>query len=140
MTSLTPPQTIDKTKIVGTIIACVADSLAIDTNGITEQSRLINDLGADSLDFMDIMFHFEDQFKIKLQKEDLDLVARAGFEREQIVAAGPLSEAIKLKLIQWLPELPVNETLEATQLIDYLTIESLVIIVREEIEKQHNKK
>lgn len=140
MTSLSSGTAVDKTEITKTIIHCVAESLAIDTNGITTLSRLINDLDADSLDFMDIMFHFEDHFKIKLQKEDLDLLARAGFEREQIVAAGSLSESVKLKLQQWLPELPVNITLEATQLVDYLTIESLVIIVLEEIEKQHNGK
>jgi len=140
MTSLTPGKKLDKTEITRTIINCVADSLAIDTDGITLLSRLISDLGADSLDFMDIMFHFEDQFKIKLQKEDLDLITRAGFEREQVAAEGALSETIKLKLKQWLPELPTNEPLEAIQLVDYLTIESLVIIIMEEIEKQHNKK
>ena len=136
MTSLAPPN-LSKDEITQKVIQAVAESLAIDTDGISPDSRLINDLDADSLDFMDIMFHFEDQFHIKLQKEDLDLLSRAGLDREQVLAEGSLSQGVIQQLQQWLPDLPEDCTLEAAQLVEYLTIESLVIIVSEEMKKQH---
>lgn len=37
----------------------IADSLAVDESGVNLQSRLIDDLGADSLDFVDLVFAIE---------------------------------------------------------------------------------
>lgn len=81
----------ERQEIEAKVIKCVADSLAIESDEINTHSLLINDLGADSLDFMDIMFHIEDEFKIKMQREDLDFLARIEMDREKAVIEGFLS-------------------------------------------------
>ena len=46
----------DRNQIFGRLRAMLADSLAAPEQTITMQSRLIDDLGADSLDFVDLVF------------------------------------------------------------------------------------
>ena len=42
----------------------VADVLVIDKEDVSITSRLINDLGAESIDFLDLVFQLEKEFKI----------------------------------------------------------------------------
>ena len=55
--------TMQKTDIFEQMRPLIADSLAIKASDITLESRLINDLGADSLDFIDIIFGLEKKSK-----------------------------------------------------------------------------
>ena len=42
----------------------IAESLCVDLDDVTRQSNLIKDLGAESIDFLDIMFRLEKEFDI----------------------------------------------------------------------------
>ena len=113
------------------VIECVAQSLAIEPAEVQQKSRLIPDLGADSLDFMDIMFSLERKFGIKLQKEDFDLISRVGMKKEEVIVNGNLTDAAKLKLKPILPAMPLEGELKAKELGSYITVETLMVIVQD---------
>ncbi len=113
------------------IIECVAESLMIDANTISIESRLINDLGMDSLDFIDIMFQIESRFGIKLQKEDLNFLSRIGIKQEEAVKDGFLSSEAKIRLHQILPDMPVDRDIKLLELGDFITVGTLLKIIEE---------
>ena len=53
------------------IIASVAELLAIDPAKVTEDSNLIDDLKADSLDIAALMLDLEEQYGIEIPDEEL---------------------------------------------------------------------
>jgi acyl carrier protein len=124
-------------QIIDGIKDCVAESLSANRAELTPETGLISDLNADSLDFLDIMFALENKFGIKLQKEDFNLMTRLGMAREEAVVDGKLTPKAKEKLIAWLPTLPKDKDLAPNQLGQYLTLQSLVLIVEEFQSKKH---
>ncbi len=50
----------------------IADKLGVEPTSISENSSFIDDLGADSLDVVDIVMAFEDEFGIKVEDEELE--------------------------------------------------------------------
>lgn len=53
------------------IKAIIAENLACDEASITEETNLIDDLGADSLDVVELCLAFEDEFGVHIEDEDL---------------------------------------------------------------------
>jgi len=51
------------------IIEIIADRLSRDKATITDQSSIVADLGADSLDIAEIMMDLEDAFGVKLEED-----------------------------------------------------------------------
>lgn len=49
----------------------IAQALGLDDDEITATSHLINDLGAESIDFLDITFRLEREFGLKIPREEL---------------------------------------------------------------------
>ena len=54
------------------IIALIADKLNKKVESISLNSRLVEDLGADSLDIVEMIMAFEDEFGISLPDEDVE--------------------------------------------------------------------
>ena len=46
--------------------ATLCDALSVDEDEVTEEATLVGDLGAESIDFLDIVFHLEKAFNIKV--------------------------------------------------------------------------
>jgi len=59
------------------VIDIIAERLSQDKDAITDESNVIADLGADSLDIAEIMMDMEDAFGIKLE-EDNDTLKTIG--------------------------------------------------------------
>ena len=51
--------------------AALTDALGVDDSDVTEDATLVGDLGAESIDFLDIVFKLEKGFGIKIATEDL---------------------------------------------------------------------
>lgn len=47
------------------------DALGVDDDQVTEEATLIGDLGAESIDFLDIVFRLEKAFGIKVERGEL---------------------------------------------------------------------
>jgi len=61
----------DKEEILARVKDCLADALGADEDEVTTEASLTRDLGAESLDFLDIIFRLEKAFGIKIQRGDL---------------------------------------------------------------------
>ncbi len=51
--------------------AALTDALGVDDSDVTEDATMVGDLGAESIDFLDIVFKLEKAFGIKIATEDL---------------------------------------------------------------------
>ncbi len=60
------------------IINLIAEKLGKKASSITRESRLIEDLEADSLDIVELIMTFEDEFGISLPDEDVSKLKTVG--------------------------------------------------------------
>ncbi len=61
----------ERSEIVKNVRTVVAEALKVDPEKVTLEASLIKDLGAESIDFLDIVFRLEKIFKIKIPKGEL---------------------------------------------------------------------
>ena len=111
------------------VFKCIAESLSVEESELTPNTLLIKDLGADSLDIMDIMFQLEEEFDIKLEKEDFDFLRKIGMDREVAVEEGMLTSDAKSKLKEFLPELDEAAEIKPADLGNYLSVSSVIGLV-----------
>ena len=50
---------------------CLVEALSVDEDEVTREASLTRDLGAESIDFLDIIFRLEKAFGIKIPRGDL---------------------------------------------------------------------
>lgn len=58
--------------------ALIAEQLELDESEITMESELIDDLGADSLDIVDLVMTIEDEFEIEVPDEAIENMRTVG--------------------------------------------------------------
>lgn len=56
----------------------IVDQLGVDISKITENSSFIDDLGADSLDIVELIMAFEEEFDIEIPDEDAEKMKTVG--------------------------------------------------------------
>lgn len=50
----------------------VVEELAVDPEEVTEEASFLDDLGADSLDIVELVMAFEEEFEIEIPDEDAE--------------------------------------------------------------------
>ncbi len=117
------------TDTVQRITRCVAQVLAKSPAEISPQSRLLDDLGADSLDLVELMYVLEDEFAIKLDKQDLSLSAQLGLPESEVHKNEVLTPKALELLRQRYPqaEALLHEGVTRARLASLLTVEALAI-------------
>ncbi len=53
----------------------IADQLGINADDITPESSFVDDLGADSLDIVELLMAFSDEFDIEISDEDAENIS-----------------------------------------------------------------
>jgi acyl carrier protein len=56
----------------------IIDKLGVDESQITPEASFTNDLGADSLDIVELVMGFESEFNISIPDEDAEKIATVG--------------------------------------------------------------
>ncbi len=87
----------------------IADVLVIDQEDIALNSRLITDLGAESIDFLDLVFQLEKEFKIKIPRGQLEKNARGDLAEEQFEKGGVITAEGLEALKNYLTEVPTEQ-------------------------------
>lgn len=64
----------DKAKIAEKVTGIIADELQVDETEVTPGSDLREDLGADSLDIVEIIMQMEEEFDLQIPDEDADKI------------------------------------------------------------------
>ena len=87
----------------------IADVLVIDAEEVSLNSRLITDLGAESIDFLDLVFQLEKEFKIKIPRGQLEKNARGALAEDEFEKGGTLTPAGLNALKNYLSEVPSDQ-------------------------------
>ncbi len=56
----------------------IADQLGVEIEKITPEAKFVDDLGADSLDVVELIMAFEEEFGIEIPDEDAEKIATVG--------------------------------------------------------------
>lgn len=60
------------------IRAIIVDKLGVDEDSIADDASFTNDLGADSLDTVELIMEFEKEFDLTIPDEDAEKIATVG--------------------------------------------------------------
>ena len=82
-------------EVFSKVQAALVDALGVDDDEVTPEATMVGDLGADSIDFLDIVFKLEKAFGIKVPREELfpeDILTNTTYVQDGKVTAVGLSE------------------------------------------------
>jgi acyl carrier protein len=88
------------------IAEIIAAALPCDLQRVKLESSLIDDLGAQSIDFLDIIFRIERAFKVKIPRGKLIEEARGDLSQAEFDQRGVVSDAGLERLKSFLSEVP----------------------------------
>ncbi|PKP37640.1 MAG: acyl carrier protein [Bacteroidetes bacterium HGW-Bacteroidetes-15] len=58
--------------------AIIVDKLGVDENEVTPEASFTNDLGADSLDTVELIMEFEKEFNLSIPDEEAEKISSVG--------------------------------------------------------------
>jgi acyl carrier protein len=62
---------IDREALQARVVAIVAEALDVESSTVKPYSSLIDDLGAESIDFLDVVFRLETAFSIRIPEDEI---------------------------------------------------------------------
>jgi len=74
----------EKDSIYERVKKIIAEQLAVNPGEITMESSFIEDLGADSLDIVELIMAFEEEFDLEIPDEDAEKITDVGEAVEYI--------------------------------------------------------
>lgn len=89
--------------------AAFVEALAADEEEVTPDARIFDDLGAESLDLLEIVFLLERSFDIKIPRGGLQDASAQGIDPEDYEVDGVLTPLALEKLAEHMPEVPKAE-------------------------------
>ena len=64
--------------IAGKVKAIIVDKLGVDENEVTTEASFTNDLGADSLDTVELIMEFEKEFNMGIPDDQAESISTVG--------------------------------------------------------------
>jgi acyl carrier protein len=114
---------------------CLGEVLALNPSDIGERASLINDLGADSLDLVELMFVLERQFGVRLTQDDLRLTRQLGLHEDEIHVEEVVTPLALERLRQLFPDATqlLVEGVTRRQLAVLLTVQQIAAAIDEKL-------
>ena len=87
-----------KAEVFEKVKAALVDALGVDDDEVTPGATMVGDLGAESIDFLDIVFRLEKAFGIEIPRSELfpeDVLTNAEYVENGKVTAAGLAELRK---------------------------------------------
>lgn len=110
----------------------VADALGCDLEEVTPQASLIEDLDAESIDFLDLVFRLEKGFGVKVPRGKIVEDARGTLPEAEFESKGVVTEAGLTRLREFLAEVPaerIKTPLKAADVPRLFTTETFCKVV-----------
>lgn len=82
-------------EVFGKVQAALMDALGVDEDEVTPEATMVGDLGAESIDFLDIVFKLEKAFGINIPREELfpdDILTNADYVKDGKVTPQGIAE------------------------------------------------
>jgi acyl carrier protein len=96
----------DTASIYPRVREIVADTLAIDESELKPDASLIDDYEAESIDFLDLVYRLEREFKVKIPRGQIEQDVRAALDGGTFEKRGRLTAVGMAKLREYLSEVP----------------------------------
>ena len=114
----------------------IADALGRDEEDVKPDSSLINDLDAESIDFLQIVFNLEREFKVKIPRGKAMEEARGELSEEEFQQGGIVTDAGVAKIRAYLTEVSadrIKTPLKAAEIPKLFTSETFCkMVIREQ--------
>jgi acyl carrier protein len=120
------------------VSATLVDALAVDEDEVKGEATLSGDLGAESIDFLDIVFRLEKNFGIKIPKGELFPDEKL-FTDPEYVQDGKLTSKGVDELRARLPFADVDEFAknpETSRINDLYTVDTIVRYIATKLDKK----
>ena len=111
------------------------DALGVDDDEVTPEAMLMGDLGAESIDFLDIVFRLEKAFGIKIPREEL-FPAENLMNDSEFIHNGKLTEKGLAELRDKMPHTDITEfekDPDINKLGDLFTVNAIVNYVENKL-------
>jgi acyl carrier protein len=125
-------------QIAAKVQNAIAEALGLDDDEVEADARLMEDLGAESLDFLDIVFRLERAFNVKIPRGGIEAQATNTQDEGPYELDGVLTALGRERLAQAMPEVPAGDfkaglkASEIPTLFRVATFTRLVITLLEE--------
>jgi len=76
---------IDVSAVESKVVEIVSEQMGVDKSEITRETSFINDLNADSLDTVELVMEFEDEFDMSIPDEEAEKIQTVGAAIDYII-------------------------------------------------------
>ena len=94
----------ETTSIDTQVRTIVAEALGKAPDDVKLESNLMEELGAESLDFLDIVFRLEREFGIQITRGEMERASRGDMTDDEFAPGGVISERGLARLRELMPE------------------------------------
>ena len=120
---------------------CVAEALELALESVTEEASIIGNLGADSLDLLDLTFRLEQRFGLSISPREMERRIRAKLGEAPLEVDGVYTPQAMVELRAAMPEVPPEElpdNLGQGELPSRLRVATLVNLVGRLLEEREH--
>jgi len=78
-------------QIFDKVVGIVSEQMGVDKNEIKKETSFVNDLNADSLDTVELVMEFEDEFDMSIPDEEAEKIQTVGAAVEFIMSVASKS-------------------------------------------------
>jgi acyl carrier protein len=121
-------------EIFAKVRTALVEALSVDEDEVTPEAKLTTDLGAESIDFLDIVFRLEKAFDIKVPRTELfpeDVLANAKYVQQGKLSPEGLVELKKRMPFANLDEFTKNPVVK--DFVNQLTVQDMVRFVESKV-------
>jgi len=134
----------DDKKICEKVRMCIAQALGIDVEEVVPDAILFDDLGAESLDLLDIVFRLEKTFGIQIPRGGIQssVIASEGVKEEDLVKDGVLTPFGRERLKKEMPEVNpdrIPEGFRAEDIATLFTVQTFINLTKRHLAAKEGK-
>jgi acyl carrier protein len=121
-------------EVFAKVRTALVEALSVDEDEVTPEAKLTTDLGAESIDFLDIVFRLEKAFDIKVPRAELfpeDVLANTQYVQQGKLSPEGLKELKKRMPFANLDEFSKNPVVK--DFVNQLTVQDMVRFVESKV-------